>query len=201
MNRKPSTKLNRLLVAAGLLAAATCHAQLSTNTLTAPASSGSALNTALGYFTSFNPALSDCFGSNSFTLWTGAASVQGGVTPLVNVVGGSFDLWRPKSANTNNPAWTALSPEAQIDNSGVAGTIVSGQGGLGFAVGLYDVKATIYADGLYTLSQGKTKSQCGAEIGLRVFKALGHNFFAGVGLAAQFPQNAQVISAFAGATF
>jgi hypothetical protein len=179
----------------------TCNAQLSTNTPTPPTTPQSALNTALGYFTSFNPALSDCFGSNSFTLWTGAASVQGGVTPLVNVVGGSYDLWRPKSANTNSPTWTALSPEIQIDNSGVAGTVVSAQAGLGFGVGLYDVKATLYVDGLYTLGQGKTKGQAGAEIGLRVFKALGHNFFAGVGLGAQLPQNAQVISAFAGATF
>jgi hypothetical protein len=180
---------------------ATCNAQLSTNTLTPPTTSQSALNTALGYFTSFNPALSDCFGSNSFLLWTGAASVQGGVTPLVNVVGGSYDLWRPKSANTNSPTWTALSPEVQIDNSGVAGTVVSAQGGLGFGVGLYDVKATLYVDGLYTLGQGKTKGEAGAEIGLRVFKALGHNFFAGVGLGAQLPHNAQVISAFAGASF
>ena len=26
----------------------------------------------------------------------------------VNVVGGSYDLWRPKPANTNSPTWTAM---------------------------------------------------------------------------------------------
>jgi hypothetical protein len=180
---------------------ATCYGQLQTNPPAPPATSSGALNTMLGYFTSLNPALSDCFGSNTFTLWTGAASVQGGVTPLVNLVGASYDLWRPKPANTNSAAWTAISPEFQIDNSGVAGTVVSAQGGLGFGVGLCDVKATLYADALYQLPQGKTKGQAGAELGLRVFKALGHNFFAGVGLAAQVPRNSQVLSAFAGATF
>lgn len=162
-------------------------------------------NTVLGYFTSFNTNYDVTFKNNRFDLWTGASAIQGGVNPLVNDIAGSYDLWRPTQANTNSGTFTALSVEALARNSGVAGSIVSGQGGLGFSVIVHDTKATVYLDGG---SYAEGRGALFGEVGVRVKKAIGTHFFMGVGIGVQFrpagptdQKHPQVLSALAGATF
>jgi hypothetical protein len=165
-----------------------------------PTSSQNAAETALDYFISFNTNLADCFADNRVTLWAGASSVQGGAAALVNNIGASYDVYRPTPA-TNSPTLTAVCLDGQILNSGVTGTMVSGAGGVGFALIHFDVRAEVYADAVYNLGIGTMKAEADAEIGLRIFKAIGHNFFTGIGIADQVPRNSQLFSGYAGATF
>lgn len=166
-----------------------------------PAGAADFGQTVLGYFTAFNPALDVTFGQNRFDLWLGASSIQGGAVPLVNDIGVSYDLWRPTPA-TNSTTQTAVSLENLIRNSGVAGTVTSEQFGLGFSIIIHDVKLTVYGDAGYDLTKFlPTGDRFYGEVGLRAKKAIGTHFYTGVGLGCQFPRNAQVFSAFAGAMF
>jgi len=189
-----------VIVSLAALCALPAKAQLfGTNAV--PVSSGGVIGDVLGYFTSFNTNLDDCFGAKDFTVWTGASSIQGGVNPLVNDIGLSYDLWRPTPA-AGSATSTAISLESITRNSGVAGLLVSEQGGAGFSIILHDVRATAFLHGGYAFAGSASKSdRFFGEAGVRVFKALGHNFFAGVGLAARFPSSAQVLSAEGGVTF
>ena len=156
-------------------------------------------DTILGYFSAFDTNLLTF--ENRFDLWTGASSIQGANTALVNDLGLSYDVFH-LSAPTNSPgaAHIAIDIENTIRNSGVAGSLISEQGGLGLNVIVYDVKLTLYANGGYFLDPGESR-RAYAEIGLRAKKAIGQHFYLGVGLGTQIPQNRQVFSAFAGATF
>jgi len=187
-----------LLITALGGAALSAQAQTITNTPVLPSNP---FSTILGYFTGFNTNLDDCFAKNRFLLWSGVSSIQGGTTPLVNSIGLSYDVWRPTPADTNSTTFTALSLDAQAQNSGVAGTLTGFQFGPGFSVIIHDVRAGIYIEPGYELAQGKTKASFYGEAGVRVFKAIGHNFYMGVGIGARFPKNSQVISGFIGATF
>lgn len=198
MKRKLST-----LLAAASFALAGYSQQIPINTNPPPAGFGDFSSTVLGYFTAFNTNLASTFQDNRFDIWTGASSLQGGPVSLVNDLGGSYDLWRP-TPGTNVATRTALSFEADFRNGGVAGTLVSLQGGLGFSLLLYDVKVTVYGDGgSYTaVAPAKwSKDDLYGEVGIRVKKAIGTHFYTGVGMGAQFPKNSQVFSAFLGATF
>jgi hypothetical protein len=172
---------------------------------TSPPSGASLPGQVLGYFTSFNTNLDSTFAANRFDLWAGASSIQGAAVPLVNDIGVSFDVWRPSLLGTNSKTSLALAPEAVIRNGGVAGSLVSLQGGVGVSAIIHDVKATLYLDGGGYLDDKDNPQafdqRLYGEIGLRVKKAFGQHFYGGVGLGAQFPDSAQVFSAFAGATF
>ena len=188
-----------LAAAAALAGAAT--AQIGTNQPAVPAGAAGLGSTVVGYFTSFNPALDPAFRDNRFTLWTGASSVQGGPQSLVNDVGASYDLWRP-APPAGSSTLTAVGLSLDARNGGVAGTLVSVQGGPQFSVVVHDVKASLYLDGgYYALDAVKSGDKLYGEVGVRVFKAFGLHFFGGVGMGCQFPANRQVFSAFAGATF
>ncbi len=172
-----------------------------TNQPPVPPSPASLPDTIIGYFSGFNTNLTTF--DNRFDLWTGASSIQGAATPLVNDLGLSYDLWRQQAA-TNGPAGqsrVAIDLEANLRNSGVAGSLVSAQGGAGLSILVYDVKLTLYGNGGYYLDTAETSRKAYAEIGLRAKKAIGQHFYLGVGVADQFPRSRQVYSAFAGATF
>ncbi len=188
-----------ILVAALLSLAAVTTLPAQTNNYTPPGLTGLG-DTVLSYFTAFNTNLDTTFKDNRFDIWTGASSIQGGINPLVNDIGGSYDLWRPTPA-TSATTITAVSGEFIARNSGVAGTLVSAQGGLGFSVIVHDAKATLYLDGGSYLAGQWTRENLYGEVGFRVKKALGAHFYAGVGIGVQFPRNAQVLSALGGATF
>jgi len=91
-----------------------------------------------------------------------------------------------------------LSLEVQGRDSGVAGSIVNAQAGLGLNYRYYDVKLTAYVDGGYNF-MGVNKMF--GEIGLRAQKALTKNTYAGIGLGVLIPGGGRVIQAFTGFTF
>lgn len=162
--------------------ALTCSAQ--TNT-------GSFYQSALSYFTSFNTNLDNTFGLEKGTIWAGVDSLQGNEVNLANSLGLSYDLYKK------------ISVESVTRNSGIAGTLVSEQLGLGLSFVVHDAKLTAYADAGYDfgLKDAKTADRIFGEVGLRVQKALTDHTYAGVGIGAQFPKNSQVFSAFAGISF
>ena len=171
-----------------------------TNQIAAP-NPASLPSTILDYFTSFNPAYDSTFASNRFCLWTGASSIQGAAEPLVNDVGFSYDVWRPATPAVSGGTQIAVSIEDVLRNSGVAGTVVSDNVGVGLSFIIHDVRLTGYADGGTYFAKGTTKAEYYGELGLRAFKAIGPHFYTGVGFGAQVPKNAQVFSAFLGVTF
>lgn len=161
-------------------------------------------NSVSDYFSSFNTNLDSTFATERAEIAIGVDSTQGGNAPLANSLRVSYTVYQPSNAVT------ALSIENVLDNSGVAGTLVSEQLGLGFSFIVHDVKLTGYADGLYdfnptttTNSKGKTRkdSAFGAEIGLRVEKAMTTHTFSGIGLGVVLPRNEQKFQAYTGFTF
>lgn len=161
-------------------------------------------NSVSDYFSSFNTNLDSTFATERAEIAIGVDSTQGGSVPLANSLRISYTVYQPSNAVT------ALSIENVLDNSGVAGTLVSEQLGLGFSFIVHDVKLTGYADGLYdfnpatkTNSKGKTRkdSAFGAEIGLRVQKAMTTHTFSGIGLGVILPRNEQKFQVFTGFTF
>ena len=138
------------------------------------------------YFTSFNTNLDSTFQSKA-QLWVGADSIQGGISPMANSIGLSYSIWK------------AVSVESVTRNAGVAGTVVSSQLGLGLSFVVHDAKITAYGDAGYAFAEPGQKFY--GELGVRVQKALTEHTFALVGIAAQLPQNRQVLTVGAGFTF
>ena len=172
-------------------------AQAQTNAPAEPATNavpteGSFLNSAFSYFTSFNTNLDSTFGSHRGSLFTGVDSIQGAGVNMANSIGLSYDLY----AGTNN---LRLSVESVTRNSGVAGTLLSEQAGLGVSFIVHDARLTVYADGGYWIYDEPDRYY--AEIGLRAQKALTEHTYAWVAAAAQLPGNRQVFSAGVGITF
>jgi len=153
---------------------------------------GTFLNTAFNYFTAFNTNLDGTFGAHRGSLFTGVDSIQGAGVNMANSIGLSYDLY----AGTNN---LRLSAESVTRNSGVAGTLLSEQVGLGVSFIVHDAKITAYADGGYWIYDEPDRYY--AEIGLRAQKALTEHTYAWVAAAAQLPGNRQVFSAGVGITF
>jgi len=164
-----------------LIASALTSRAQSTNSV------GSFFGTVQSYFTSFNTNLDTTFASERGSIWTGVDSIQGGSVALANCLGASYKVYK------------GLSLESVTRNSGIAGTVVSEQSGLGLNFVIHDTKLTGYADFGYALGEAKDKLY--GELGLRVQKALTEHTFAGVSVGAQLPANRQVFSAFAGFTF
>ena len=161
-------------------------------------------NSVESYFSSFNTNLDTTFANERLELAIGVDSIQGGSTPIANSLRISYNVYHP----TNGA--TAISLENVVDNSGIAGTIVSEQFGAGLSFIVHDTKLTLYADALYDFNphqslnhKGKltTDSAFGGEVGLRVQKALTIHTFAGIGIGAVIPINEQKVQAFTGFTF
>jgi hypothetical protein len=164
-----------------------------------PASQAGFISTVFGWFSSFDPNM-PTFSANRGMLWAGASSIQNGPVNLVNDIGGSYDIYR-STTNTASSIWW-VAPEANIRNSGVAGTLVSVQAGLGAGMILYDFRFGLYGTGGYYMTpmdagQGKMFG----EFGLRAVKGIGAHFGTGVAAGFQFPDSRQVYSAFLTANF
>lgn len=185
-----------------LLLPVVSRAQINTNLPPQPAGFSDLWNTITGYLTSLNTNYVTTFGLNRFDLWAGVSSIQNGPVPIVNDLGFSYDLWR-SNLSTNTGTIGGLSLETVVRNSGVAGTLTSGQIGMGASVIIVDTKLIFYVDGgneVYAPGIRPADRWYG-EIGLRVKKAFGLHTYSGVGVADQFPHQRQVLSAFAGFTF
>lgn len=158
--------------------------QAQTNT---PPTAGTFFDSVTGYFTSFNTNLDSTFDAKG-NFWTGADSIQGGDVSLAHSVGISYRLYK------------LIDSEVVIRNSGIAGTLVSGEAGLSLNFKVHDAKLSLYGDGGYAFNSEETDRFYG-EIGVRASKALTEHTFAGVGIGAQLPANRQVFQIFAGFTF
>ena len=200
-------RLALLAVAALSLAAAPLVSDAQTSTNATP--TGNFFNTVEGYFTSFNTDLDSTFGAERADIFTGVDSIQGGSVALANSLGVSYDVLRFANKANTNLFSTALAIESVTRNSGIAGTLVSEQVGVGLSFIIHDVKLTGYLDGGYDFARQpdaigqtlKTGDRLYGEIGLRAFKALTTHTYGGVGVGAQVPRNCQVFSAFVGFNF
>lgn len=181
------------------LLALTSYAQVNTNV--PPSGLQDFGNTVFGYLTAFNTNLDSTFGSTRFDLWMGAVSSQNDLHHLMNNIGGSYDLIK-FHANTNSETSSAISLEVETRNDGVAGSLVSVQGGPAFSLIIHDVKLTLSAHGGGYLDKGlPTNERWYGEIDFKAKKAWGRHFYGGVGMGVQFPRNDQLFFAEAGATF
>jgi hypothetical protein len=149
------------------------------------------LQSAQLYFTSVNTN----YTFSRFLLWNGM-NYQNNVNISDELVA-SFDVYAP--TNCYQGGLTA-SLEGGMRNSGIAGTVVSGQGGAGLNYNYYDTRIGLYADGGYDdpLHRGF------AEVGLRLLKKPTANTFLGTGLGLQFPTTGPqypLVSVFGGVTF
>jgi hypothetical protein len=198
------TKLIGLVGLVGLIGL-TAVAQTSTNELTAPTEPPSGMpsiaSQTIGWLTSFNTNMTT-FQANRFSLWTAVLSESGGVAPIENEMGVSYDIWRP-TANVTNGTSSAVFLEANERNTGVSGTIASFQGGAGFAYMIYDVRLSTAVDLGYNLEKLADQSRMYGEWNFKVQKALGDHWATGLGTYLQFPsgKNVQGFEAFLGAWF
>ena len=106
-------------------------------------------------------------------LWT-AANFQSGLQTSAEI-GLSYDAF---GIATN----VVIAPEAVFRNAGIAGVIVSYQGGIGFSYEHFDIKATAYGDFGYSPSQ----STAFAEIGARLKKKMTTSTYAAIGIYYDF---------------
>jgi hypothetical protein len=180
-----SPRLRVFLAAAATLLtlhAPRSHAQLLTNAPPLPTSQGSFINSAFGYFTSFNTNLDSTFATDTALLWTGVDSIQGAGVNLANSVGVSYKVWK------------AVSLESETRTTGIAGVLLSQQLGANLGFTVHDARLLLYADVGYAIDKS-AKDKIYGEIGVRVLKALTANTFAYIGVGAQLPSNVQVFSA------
>lgn len=188
-NKNMKTLKSLLAIAALSCALAFTAAAQSTNS--APLTPQAVLGNIGTYFTSFNTSLT--WTNTPVSIWTGA-NYQSSVNTS-SELGISYDLWRPS-------AETAFAPEAVVRNAGIAGTVVSAQGGLGVSLFHYDVKVNGYLDAGYNLPLNTPL----IEFGVRLEKKMTVSTYAGVGLgfAHYFKgpsQNTPTITAHIGWTF
>jgi len=190
------TKLCTLVTVGLCLLGLNSIAQTAPPPATAPAASsdtGNFFTSVQSYFTSFDTNNDSTFATARGELATGVDSTQGGV-PLANSLRLSYNVYKPTNSAVQ------LSLESVTRNSGIAGTLVSEQFGLGVNFIIHDAKLTLYGDGGYNFN-GVKSDKYFAEIGARAEKALTTHTFAGVGIGAQLPANRQVFQVFAGFTF
>ena len=155
------------------------------------------LGTIWDYFTGFDTNLP--FADSRVCLWTGASSIQGASVPLVNDVGGSYDI--VKGSSTTNGLRLFLAADADERNSGIQGTIVSAQAGLFGGFTIWDVRAGLYCDGGAYIGNSQQKAAGYGEFGLKVFKKIARTTFSGVGFGQQFPKSAQIWTGYIGFNF
>jgi len=156
-----------------------------TNTPPVPLDTGSFFSTATAYFTSFNTNYNWKVRGEAAA---GIASLQNGPANLANELRFGYNLG--KSSN--------FSLEAVMRDSGIAGTILSGQFGAGVNFAVYDAKLTLYAHSGYHFHES---DRWFGELGARVSKKMTRYTFAGVGLGAEIPRGGRIFTAFAGFTF
>ena len=179
----PFMKKTRILIAAALLCAFTLTAQ------TPPTDNQSFFKSVSLYFTELNTNLDSTFGAMNGCASAGVASIQKGGVTLANDITLSIAPSKLKGFGFS----------ASVRDSGVAGTIVSAQGGVEYHYITHDVDLTPYLHGGKWLMD--TYKKPFAEIGLRVSKALTTHTYSMIGLGVQLPTGGKVILGEAGFTF
>jgi len=164
----------------------------------AQTTNGTFFSSVTDYFSSFNTNNDQTFAQSHGKLFTGVASIQGGAVSLANVVGLTYDIYKPTNSSVS------ISIGSETLNSGIAGTLVSQEIGPELNFIIHDVELTAFAHAGYDFTADKQKPQVDpyfGAFGLRITKALTTHTYAGTELAVIVPQNAQRITAIAGFTF
>lgn len=158
---------------------------VSAQTNTPPTATGIGTE-ALGWLTSFNTN-STTFEQNSGAFFTSVISEQKGVAPLLNEIGGLYDLKTLSAYNPTNGHKVTLFLEGRERNTGVSGTISSAQSGLGLALSVWDVRIEVSVDGGYNLERAVGQDKFYGEVDFTVLKALAAHYAIGVGTFIDFP--------------
>lgn len=146
---------------------------------------GSFFSSVSSYFTAFDTNSLTFQRTNEIDVFTGA-DTQDGITSA--------------SLSINYSLWKSIGIEETTRNAGIAGVVVSQQLGMSYSRVIYDLKLSAYLDGGYNLPRHGAFVECG----LRAFKALTANTFAGVGLGMQADKSglrSPIASLFLGVTF
>lgn len=154
-----------LFAAISLSAFAQTNPVISTNIPTGPVQFAANLGS---YLTSFNYALS--WTNTPVDIWAGA-NFQSGLQTSAEL-GASYDVYR---SGTN---WV-VDVNGAVRNAGIAGTIVSGQLGVGWAFLIYDTKLEPYIDVGYSAQLNSWY----AEPGVRIKKKMTISTYVGAALA------------------
>jgi hypothetical protein len=88
-------------------------------------------------------------------LWTGNSYVNNSAN--ASAIGADVRIWR---AATNS---FQLTLEAQLDNAGIAGTLYSFQGGVGFQKAYNDLRLGAYFDGGWSIAASKGFLEAGLD--------------------------------------
>lgn len=184
--------IKRLIITLATLAIChlTVHAQVQVPTApTTPPTLASIQTQTFQWLTSFDTN-QQTWQASRIELWTSVISEQGGVSPILNEIGLSYDIWRP-TMNLTNGTSTAVFLDIAERNTGVSGTISSVQGGVGFAYILWDVRLSTGLDLGGNLEKADKQDQFYGEWNFKIQKALGPHWATGLGFFAQFPNNVQ----------
>ena len=139
----------------------------------APPTPGNFLQSVILYFSS--PGTNQTFQTNdTFDIWTGAEYVNNLNTAAT--LGISWNAWHFAPSTTGG---MCLGVESQTRNAGIAGTILSQGIGVNIQKVWYDTKLEGFFEGEKNFAINK---YCG-ELGVRIFKALTPNTFAGFGIS------------------
>ncbi len=175
------TRIKYLILSVSLCLCGLLSARAQTNA--PPATPQSFVTSVQSYFTSFDTN-STTFSNRKFDLWTGMDYVQG-----VNTAA---------SLGLEYQISSGFAVESVTRNAGIAGIILSQQGGIGYSIVHYDTKITGYLDGGYDFDGKRTF----AEIGVRAKKALSANTYLGIGISTRYPGGrTPTFSVFTGFTF
>jgi len=161
-------------------------AQTSTNTPAAPPDMQSIGSQAFTWLSSFDTN-STTFRNNRGSFWTSVISEQNGVAPLLNEIGMGYDVFQPGRFNATNGTSTSVFVEGRERNTGVAGTISSLQGGIGFGLMVWDVRFELAVDFGDNLKRAAKQDVLYGEVDFTVLKAIGAHASTGLGMFVDFP--------------
>ena len=195
-NRKSTMKQTLIILAAVLSLAISASAQTnppSTSATTAPTQE-SFFSTVEGYFTSFNPALTNAV-DQKYKMWTGV-EWQSGVR-----LGADLGIEaRPFSGKASGLTLGEVTTFADT-----IGTIAQEEFDLGWSINYVDTEITIYGCGVDTFSDGYGTAKGGnGGVGVEFKKALSQNTFAGIRATEVFAGhmgNKPLVCLFAGFAF
>lgn len=134
----------------------------------APPTPGNFLQTVIGYFSSTTD-LQTFQTNDAFDIWTGAEYVNNLNTAAT--LGISWNAWQTSVVG--------FGLETQTRNAGIAGTILSQGMGFNIQKVYKDIKLEAFVEG----EKNFKLNVWDAEVGVRIFKALTDNTFAGIGIS------------------
>lgn len=185
--------MKKILITIGVaLMTTVIHAQ----TNTPPANTPAFYQQLLTWASSIDTNNNSTFVAARGLISTGVESSQNTGVSLDNYIAGQFDLL----ANVTNGG-LRMDINVKERDSGVQGTFVSGQGGIGLGYVIHDLRLDLNLDGGYYNYNPDTTQKVFGEADFIVRKALGTHTFMEVMLEEQFPHTSRFFGAGAGFSF